>query len=76
MLNTSDTQYVIASTEKASYMWLASPSSSLASHVMSVNSSSSVHCYSYRDSYLGFRPIVCLDSNVTLKLVEGGFEIE
>ena len=76
MLNTSDTQYVINSTKKAYYMWLASPSANGAYDVVYVDYYGNVYSSRYDNSLVGFRPLVCLNSNVTLKSVEGGFEIE
>lgn len=76
ILNTGDTQYVINSTAKASAMWLASPSANNPANVMRVTSNGNVYDYSYNSDHVGFRPLVCLSSNVSLKAVEGGFEIE
>ena len=76
ILNTGDTQYVINSTAKASAMWLASPSAGSTSNVMYVYYHGRVGGSSYNYGYVGFRPLVCLNSNVSLKAVEGGFEIE
>ena len=75
-LTIRDTQYWIPTTEKASAMYMASPSDTgAANYVAGVSSAGPVH--GNRPDYnLGFRPLVCLNSNVTLKAVEGGFEIE
>ena len=56
-------------------MWLASPSDFGADFVM-VAYYDGILGYTDRRADLGFRPIVCLNSNVTLKSVEGGYEIE
>mgnify|MGYP004466369121 FL=1 len=82
-IGTSDSTYVITSRNNASYFWLASPSYGLdnsgsdgAYGVMNVSYSGYIDhngydCSSYDTYYLtGFRPLVCLSSNV--KLVSNG----
>ena len=79
MLSTSDSLYVIINTANAYEMWVASPSSPDPNHVMGVNYTGRVgnadfHAYS---SYgIGFRPIVCLKSNVILEAYEDGYNIK
>ena len=68
MLSTSDTLYVLpsAATSGANAMWLASPSASGNSYVMYVSYSGFVSYNSYSFTYFGFRPLVCLNSNILL----------
>ena len=68
MLSTSDTLYVLpsAATSGADAMWLASPSAYDGNYVVYVYYSGYVSgCY-YDNTYIGFRPLVCLNSNILL----------
>ena len=58
--------------------WLASPSAGDQNNVMLVYYTGSVDVNSYASDYsLGFRPLVCLSSDVTFKQLEdGSFEIQ
>jgi len=78
MLSTSDTLYVLpsAATSGANAMWLASPSASLGDAVMYVGYSGNMDRSGYYNTTIGFRPLVCLNSNILLNEVDGGFEIE
>ena len=70
MLSTSDSTYVINSTSNAYGMWLASPAANSAGILMIIYSSGSVggsESYGHRYTEYGFRPIVCLKSDVTLQ---------
>ena len=77
MLSTSDTLYVLpsAATSGADAMWLASPSAGNTDYVMNVY----YNGYVYRDGYsrgiIGFRPLVCLNSDIQLEAYEGGYKI-
>ena len=73
MLNTSETLYVLpsASTSGANAMWIASPSDSLNNHVMLVYCDGYVHYNYYGNSPLGFRPVVCLKSGVSI--IDNGY---
>ena len=66
MINTSSS-YCISSQTKALAYWLASPSANGTSEMMNVD----CNCYVHRDWYTygssGFRPLVCLNSNITLE---------
>lgn len=71
IIDINDSLYVLNNTEKASAMWLASPSSS--------NSILDVDCYgyiydnySYSSTYTGIRPVVCLKGSVKLEKIEEG----
>ena len=67
MLKTSDSLYVITKQTDAYAYWLASPSAYGASYVMYVDSDGLVrYSYYYYGDY-GFRPLVCLKSDVTLE---------
>ncbi len=65
----------IEDTSKAWGMWVASPSVHDAGDVMSVFYNAALHHVYYNYS-LGFRPLVSLKSNIILKEVENGYEIE
>ena len=76
MFNVNDNTYVLPSTSEASFMWLASTYSAHAQYVLTVGSNGSLNDHRYHYTNVGFRPLVCLKSDVILKEVEGGFEIE
>ena len=53
--------------------WLASPNANLTTRVSCVNSNSSNISFADIDFYYGgIRPVICLKSNVELKLSEDG----
>ena len=54
----------------AYYMWLASPAADGSSYLMSVDYYGYVYSYRYGDSFLGVRPLVCLESGVSLEKQE------
>ena len=67
MLNSSDTLYVLPSSTGSNAMWLASASDHHYSDLMIVSGGSiQGRNSSYNNSY-GFRPLVCLNSNISLK---------
>ena len=76
MLSTSDSLYVISSQSNAKGMWVASPSAYRSNCVLSVNCYGSVINYYSSDTPLGFRPLVCLNSNVTLQEANGTYTIQ
>ena len=69
MLKTSDSLYVITKQTDALAYWLASPSAYSTDYVMNVNCNGSVTYYDYDNLSYGFRPLVCLKSDVTLEKV-------
>ena len=69
MLKTSDSLYVITKQTDALAYWLASPSASSADYVMGVGCNGSVSGNYYGSGNNGFRPLVCLKSDVTLEKV-------
>ena len=72
MLKTSDSLYVITSESNALAYWLASPSASDSDGLVGVDSFGSIdiyYCSTHRTKGYGFRPVVCLQSNVTLEKV-------
>lgn len=75
-LGTTESQYVLNSTTKANGMWLASPSAYTSgftiNYIMSVRYTGAASYDSYTSTILGFRPIVCLKSNVKLVEKEDG----
>ena len=77
-LNDSDPTFVINSTANAYGMWLASPSAIATYDVMRVSSYGRVYLYSYSyTSAYGFRPLVCLKSDVQLqKNADGSYTIK
>ena len=74
-LDSSDSLYVLPSSKGASAMWLASPSAYTAS-VMYVYCSGYVSISDYDANDRGFRPLVCLKSNVQLLESGDGFSIK
>ena len=60
---------------KAECMWLASPSADGSIYLMNVYCSGLVFYYSYGHSILGVRPLVCLESGVSLEKQEVNGEI-
>ena len=75
MLSTSDSLYV-PSSKGAGAMWVASPSAADHYIVMTVDSSGYVNYSYYNINYYGFRPLVCLKSNVQLQESGDGFSIK
>lgn len=77
MLSTSDTLYVLpsAATSGANAMWLASPSAYNGYRVMNVNFRGHMTFSNYSDTTVGFRPLVCLKSDIQLEAYEGGYKI-
>ena len=69
MLKTSDSLYVITKQTDAYAYWLASPSAYGGNNVMYVGSNGFIDNYSYNYNGIGFRPLVCLKSDVTLEKV-------
>ena len=69
MLKTSDSLYVITKQTDAYAYWLASPSASNTNNVMRVGYGGYVSISNYDISSNGFRPLVCLKSDVTLEKV-------
>lgn len=67
MLEVNDNLYVINSQSKATRMWLASPSCYSNYYVMCVSFNGGIVFDSYGSTFQGFRPVVCLKSNVYLE---------
>ena len=59
----------------SNYMWLASPSACNSGDLMSVYCIGGVYYYHYGNSFLGVRPLVCLEDGVTLEKQEVNGEI-
>ena len=59
----------------AAYMWLASPSAISSSNLMDVDFGGSVSNYNYGGGDAGVRPLVCLESGVSLEKQEVNGEI-
>ena len=66
MLSTSEDLYVLPQNKGAYAMWLASPSASNGSYVMRVDYDGSMRNDAYYGTTIGFRPLVCLNSNILL----------
>ena len=69
MLTKSDSLYVITKETDALAYWLASPSAYNPDRVMYVDSGGYVERDPYNIRTDGFRPLVCLKSDVTLEKV-------
>ena len=76
MLSTSDSLYVLPSSKGANAMWLASPSALDADSVVAVSYYGNVYSGICSFNYYGFRPLVCLKSNVQLQESGDGFSIK
>ncbi len=72
IIDANDSLYVISDMSKANGMWLASPSMNNTNYVLSVYSNGSVDHYNYYYNSYGFRPLVCLSSEVQLEKKEDG----
>ena len=72
MLSMSEKLYVLSNSYGAVAMWLASPSDSSKTILLHANSSGSVTCDSYAANAIGFRPVVCLKSNVKIEKNDDG----
>ena len=71
-LNKEDDLYVIDETNNASAMWVASPSAEDSAVVFRMYDNGSVGRNSYDGINVGFRPLVCLQSNVQLEKQQDG----
>ena len=82
MLSTTDSLYVITTTSAARGYWVSSPSaaqSDNAYQIMAVHYTNNVTSYDYYANMatIGFRPLVCLSSDVKLEqLSDGNFAIK
>ena len=77
MLSTSDSLYVISNyTNNAAAMWLASPSADDPTYVMNVLCNGYVYYYRYYYTDIGFRPLVCLKSDIQLEADGAGYKIK
>lgn len=76
-LDTEDSLYVINSNSNANFMWLSSPSANDTDNIMSVHYNGTVSNRRYGDAGGGFRPLVCLKSDIQLqKNVDGTYTIK
>ncbi len=72
----SDSLYVLPSSNGADAMWVASPSANATSYVMCVDYDGDVTANDCSAYNLGFRPLVCLKSSVQLQESGDGFSIK
>ena len=73
---TKDNLYVISSVNDALGMWISSPSANSGSELMYVDFNGRVGNVSYNETTYGFRPVVCLKSDVKLqKNSDGSYTI-
>ena len=75
-LDSSDSLYVLPRSKGADAMWLAIPSANNANFVLYVRYGGGVGNDGYGNNYNGFRPLVCLKSNVQLQESGDGFSIK
>ena len=75
-LYSGDSLYVLPSSKGALAMWVASPSADYADAVMDVSRDGGVAYHAYYYTCNGFRPLVCLKSNVQLQESGDGFSIK
>ena len=77
MLDTNDSLYVIEDCTKAYAMWVSSPSANNTNIVESVRCNGGVNGDRYSSDTVGFRPLVCLKSDVQLqKNADGTYNIK
>lgn len=75
-LNSNDSLYVLPTSNGANAMWVSSPSAYNSYRVMHVTCNGSVGCNGYGNADTGFRPLICLNSNVQLQKSGDGFIIK
>ena len=75
-LNSGDSLYVLPNSKGANAMWVASPSANNTLSVVNVIYYGYVCSGNYFSDYNGFRPLVCLKSNVQLQESGDGFSIK
>ena len=75
MLSTSEDLYVLPQNKGANAMWLASPSASDGNCVVNVYWGGGMSNNGYNNAAMGFRPLVCLKSDIQLEAYEGGYKI-
>lgn len=66
MLNAKDSLYVLPESRGALACWIASPSACDASDVVRVDCNGNFYSNSYSTCSIGFRPVICLKSNISL----------
>ena len=73
-LNTYESLYVISDTSKANGMWIGAPCSgnNFTNGLLSVNYDGSMGNSTYGNTNPGFRPLVCLNSNIQLEKQSDG----
>ena len=73
-LNTYESLYVISDTSKANGMWIGAPCSgnNFTNRLLSVNYDGSMGNSTYGNTNPGFRPLVCLNSNIQLEKQSDG----
>ena len=76
MLSTNDSLYVLPRSNGAYAMWLASPSANNWNYVMNVDHCGYVDYHDYEDTSIGFRPLVCLKSDIQLEADGAGYKIK
>lgn len=75
MLSTREDLYVLPQNKGANATWLASPSAVNGYCVMNVYYGGGVSNNGYNNAAIGFRPLVCLKSDIQLEAYEGGYKI-
>lgn len=75
-LDSSDSLYVLPSSNGANAMWVVSPSATDSYGVMRIDCTCIVGYSGCGNASIGFRPVVCLNSNVELQKTENGFTIK
>lgn len=71
-LNTENSFYAISKYDEAKAYWVASPSYGDGFGLISVSDEGNVYFSSYWSTWIGFRPVVCLNSEIHLKLLDNG----
>ena len=76
MFSISDRTYVISETSNANAMWIASPCEKDNETLMRIEYYGAIYTAYYNKTYLGFRPLVCLKSDVKLEENGSGYTIK
>lgn len=75
-IDKNDSLYIINDSTNAGVMWIASPSANNSDYIMATSYYGYVGASIYSNPTHGFRPLVCLNSNVELQKTENGFTIK
>ena len=75
-LNSEDSLYVLQNSNDANAMWISSPSANGINALIYINNSGAIYGNAYYNNSMGFRPLICLKSDVQLQKLGDGFIIK